>query len=120
MSLKVLNNLEEEIIHKKPHVDEAFLEYKNLMTGEFWKKIPAYSNIDESVFIDHNWQAKNSIVKPSKLLESLQDLVTGDFLKDVEEGFRRAPMSIRVSLSLIDWEDPYNDPLRIQFIPVAS
>ena len=123
MSLKVLNNLEEEIIHKKPHVSEEFLEYRNLSAGEFWKKIPAYSNIDESVFIDHNWQAKNSIIKPSKLLESLQDLVTGEFLKDVEEGFRRAPMSIRVSpyiLSLIDWNDPYNDPLRIQFIPVAS
>jgi lysine 2,3-aminomutase len=93
------------------------------MTCEFWKKIPAYSNVDESVFIDHNWQAKNSIIKPSKLLESLQDLVTSEFLKDVEDGFRRAPMSIRVSpyiLSLIDWNDPYNDPLRIQFIPVAS
>ena len=32
-------------------------------------------------------------------------------------------MSIRVSpylLSLIDWTDPYNDPLRRQFVPVAS
>jgi lysine 2,3-aminomutase len=32
-------------------------------------------------------------------------------------------MSIRVSpylLSLIDWSDPYNDPLRRQFVPVAS
>jgi len=32
-------------------------------------------------------------------------------------------MSIRVSpylLSLIDWADPYNDPLRRQFVPVAS
>jgi lysine 2,3-aminomutase len=32
-------------------------------------------------------------------------------------------MSVRVSpymLSLIDWENPYEDPLRVQFIPVAS
>ena len=39
------------------------------------------------------------------------------------KGFHRAPMSIRVSpylLSLIDWADAYNDPLRRQFVPVAS
>ena len=36
---------------------------------------------------------------------------------------KRAPMSVRVSpylVSLIDWEHPYEDPLRIQFFPVAS
>lgn len=123
MSLKVLNNFEEEIIHKKSHVDSSFLDYKDLQTGEFWKKIPAYSDVDLATFLDHNWQAKNSIIKPNKLLDSLQDLVTTGFLKDVEEGFKRAPMSVRVSpymLSLINWDDPYNDPLRIQFIPVAS
>ncbi len=45
------------------------------------------------------------------------------FYADVAEGFQCAPMSIRVSpylLSLIDWADPYNDPLRRQFVPVAS
>ena len=41
----------------------------------------------------------------------------------VVAGFGRAPMSIRVSpylLSLIDWTDPYNDPLRRQSVPVSS
>jgi lysine 2,3-aminomutase len=36
---------------------------------------------------------------------------------------KRAPMSVRVSpylVSLIDWEHPYEDPLRIQFFPLAS
>ena len=36
---------------------------------------------------------------------------------------RVAPMAMRLSpyiLSLIDWENPYDDPLRTQFIPVAS
>jgi lysine 2,3-aminomutase len=53
----------------------------------------------------------------------VQDLVPQSFIDDVAEGFRRAPMSLRVSpylLSLIDWEDPYGDPLRRQFVPVAS
>jgi lysine 2,3-aminomutase len=49
--------------------------------------------------------------------------VPQSFIDDVAEGFRRAPMSLRVSpylLSLIDWDDPYGDPLRRQFVPVAS
>jgi lysine 2,3-aminomutase len=49
--------------------------------------------------------------------------VPQSFIDDVAEGFRRAPMSLRVSpylLSLIEWEDPYADPLRRQFVPVAS
>jgi lysine 2,3-aminomutase len=49
--------------------------------------------------------------------------VPASFLEDAEAGFRRSPMSVRVSpylLSLIDWSDPYDDPLRIQFIPVGS
>ena len=46
-----------------------------------------------------------------------------EFIKDAEAGFQRAPMCVRVSpylLSLIDWADPYDDPLRTQFIPLAS
>ncbi len=41
----------------------------------------------------------------------------------MREGLGRAPMSIRISpyiLSLIDWDDPYADPLRTQFLPLAS
>jgi lysine 2,3-aminomutase len=59
----------------------------------------------------------------AKLLEALQGLVPTSFLEDADAGFRRSPMSVRVSpylLSLIDWSDPYDDPLRIQFIPVGS
>jgi len=53
----------------------------------------------------------------------VQDLVPQAFYDDVQQGFHNSPMSIRVSpylLSLIDWTDPYNDPLRRQFVPVAS
>ena len=40
-----------------------------------------------------------------------------------QEGFAQAPMAVRVSpyaLALIDWNDPVNDPIRRQFIPLAS
>ena len=56
-------------------------------------------------------------------VEGAEDLAPADFVEDVSQGFHRAPMSVRVSpyvLSLIDWADPYRDPLRTQFIPVGS
>ena len=120
-ALHVLNH--EPIVHKKPAVDPATLEYRNLLRGPFWQKIPAYREVGEKEFLDHNWQAKHSITNIAKLLKTIEGLVPQAFIEDADEGFKRAPMSVRVSpylLSLIDWNDPYADPLRTQFIPVAS
>lgn len=107
----------------KPPVDPSRLDHKNLLRGEFWRRIPAYADVDEETFLDHMWQARNSITTPKKLLNAISGLVSDAFLQDAEEGFARAPMAVRVSpylLSLVDWEEPYDDPLRLQFIPVAS
>ena len=120
-ALKVLDSA--GIVPKKPPVDPATLAYRELLRGPFWQRIPAYAKIDEEQFLDHAWQAKHTITKPAKLLEALQDLVPLGFVEDAELGFSRSPMSVRVSpylLSLIDWSAPYEDPLRIQFIPLAS
>ena len=109
--------------HLKPRVDPSSLHHRQLLDGPFWQRIPAYRNVDEATFLDHQWQAKSSITNPAKLLAAVQDLVPPAFIEDVTQGFKLAPMSIRVSpylLSLIDWADPYNDPLRRQFVPVAS
>ena len=114
---------DESITHLKPPVDPARLAYKDLQDGPFWQAIPAYREVDEATFLDHTWQAKHSITNPQKLLATVQDLVPTSFYEDVTAGFRQAPMSIRVSpylLSLIDWQHPYEDPLRRQFVPVAS
>jgi len=113
----------EPIVPKKPPVDPSTLAYKDLVRGPFWQRIPAYANVSEEQFLDHNWQAKNTITNPAKLLAAVQDLVSPAFIADAEQGFKSAPMSIRVSpylLSLIDWQNPYEDPLRIQFIPMGS
>jgi lysine 2,3-aminomutase len=119
--LKVLHD--EPIVAKKPPADPATLAYKDLRSGEWWKKIPAYKDVSEEQFLDHNWQAKNSITKIEKLLSTVKELVPADFIKDAELGIKKSPMSVRVSpylCSLIDWENPYTDPLRIQFFPLAS
>ncbi len=99
------------------------LEHRELLRGAFWQNVPLYAGVSEAEFLDHTWQAKNTISKPTKLVEALRELVDDDFADDAEQAFARAPMSVRVSpyiMSLIDWSDPYRDPLRIQFIPVAS
>src|SRR5690348_5039564 len=120
-ALKVLPN--EPIVAKKPAVDPTTLAYRDLLRGPFWQRIPAYAAVTEEQFLDHNWQAKHTITNPAKLLAAVQGLVSPQFIEDAEQGFHRAPMSIRVSpylLSLIDWANPYEDPLRIQFIPLGS
>jgi lysine 2,3-aminomutase len=107
----------------KPPVSEDALLHRQLLEGPFWRRIPAYAEVSEADFLDHGWQARHSITNASKLLAALKGLVSEDFLRDAEGGFRHAPMSVRVSpylLSLIDWSRPYEDPLRLQFIPVAS
>src|ERR1700709_2392649 len=103
------------IKHIKPAVDPSTLFHRQLLDGAFWQKLPAYRLIDEATFLDHNWQAKNSITHPPRRLHAGQVLVPQAFYDDVVKGFALAPMSIRVSpslLSLIDWADAYNDPLR--------
>jgi lysine 2,3-aminomutase len=97
--------------------------HRELRSDEFWRVIPAWKEIDSSTFLDHRWQMKNSINKPKKLVAALQGLASAAFIRDVEEGFRRSPMSVRVSpylLSLIDWKNPFDDPIRRQFIPLGS
>jgi lysine 2,3-aminomutase len=111
------------IKHLKPIVAVESLTHRQLLGGDFWRQIPAYREVTEEQFLDDKWQSKHTIMKPEKLLEAVQGLVDPSFIEDARVGFAKAPMSIRVSpylLSLIDWTDPYNDPLRIQFIPVGS
>ncbi|HEY8297587.1 MAG TPA: KamA family radical SAM protein [Candidatus Baltobacteraceae bacterium] len=112
-----------EIVHIKPPVDAESLDYKHLEQGEFWRALPAYKDVDEKTFLDHLWQQKHSVKTPEELLAAIEGAADPAFIKDAEAGFKHAPMAVRVSpyaISLIDWTDPYNDPIRTQFIPVKS
>jgi len=109
--------------HQKPPVDPATLDHRNMRQGEFWRTIPKYVGIGEATFLSHIWQGQNSVKTPDELLETIKDLVAPEFFDDVREGFHRAPMAVRVSpylIASIDWAHPYTDPIRTQFIPVAS
>jgi len=109
--------------HVKPPADPALLEHRNLRAGEFWRAVPAYEDVDEKTFLDHIWQGKKSVKTPEELFETIGAIVDPTFLEDAKEGFRRAPMAVRVSpymIASVDWTQPYEDPIRRQFIPVAS
>jgi lysine 2,3-aminomutase len=108
---------------RRPPVSPEALAHRELRGGLFWQRINAYADVNEAEFLDHQWQAKNSITNIPKLLAVLKGLVSSDFVRDAEKGFQHTPMPVRVSpylLSLIDWSNPYEDPLRIQFIPLLS
>lgn len=112
-----------DIKHLKPPATAEQFEYKNLKQGKFWRHVAAYKDIDEATFLDHLWQQKNAVKSPQELLDTIKDLCSPEFFADVETGFKQAPMAVRVSpyaLSLIDWNDPVNDPIRRQFIPLSS
>ena len=111
-----------EPAHRSPVPPEA-LAHRDLPSGPFWQRLHAYAEVSEADFLDHQWQARNSITNIPRLLAALEGLVSPEFIRDAEHGFHHAPMPVRVSpylLSLIDWSNPYDDPLRIQFIPLSS
>jgi lysine 2,3-aminomutase len=111
------------INHLKPPAPAEQFDYKDVKQGEFWRHIPAYKDVDEATFLDHLWQQKNAVKTAEELLETIKDVCTPEFFADAEAGFKRAPMAVRCSpyaISLIDWNDPVNDPIRRQFVPLAS
>lgn len=61
---------------------------------------------------------------PSDPSSPLANIKTADdFILDVEEGMKVAPMAVRLTphiLSVMDWNNPLEDPIRKQFIPMKS
>ncbi|MFN3199185.1 MAG: KamA family radical SAM protein [Bradymonadia bacterium] len=107
----------------KPPAGPEALAHRDLRADEWWRRLPAWADVDEATFLDHRWQAKKSVTRVDKLLKIVEGVVSPQFIEDAAEGFRQAPMAVRVSpylLSLIDWDNPYEDPIRRQFIPVGS
>lgn len=122
--LPILNDgSDEPIIHLRPKVKSEDITWRNPRRDAFWQQIPAWKDVDEKTFLDHKWQEKNAITKPEKLVSAVQDLASPTFIEDIRGGFAAAPMAVRISpylLSLVDWSNPYEDPIRRQFLPVKS
>ncbi|KAI7304827.1 hypothetical protein KC326_g8352 [Hortaea werneckii] len=109
---------------------------------EYWKKVKVWSNVTAKDFMSYRWQVANTIDRKDKLINFLSTVVPEqipqkrsnendaaalqtreEFLVNIVEGIKTAPMAIRLTphiLGVINWVDPVNDPVRCQFIPLKS
>lgn len=107
----------------KDPFDECELAYREFDSSPRWKRIPAFKDVSRDQFLDYAFQNRQTVTTIEQLTTVLRDLAEDDFIEDVMAGMQMAPMNLRLSpyiLSLIDWDEPHTDPLRIQFIPTAS
>lgn len=99
------------------------LAHREFRSDEFWREVPGWSEVTAEEFGNHLWQSKNSVMNLKGVKEVLGDRVSSDLIEDIEAGLRIAPMNIRITpyvFALIDWDNPVDDPLRKQFLPIAS
>ncbi|NJN27450.1 MAG: KamA family radical SAM protein [Cyclobacteriaceae bacterium] len=131
LNLKEQNKMPEPVQKHAPRLmadigpdesDKQFV-HRIFRKDAFWQKIPAFAKVTEAEFLDVKFQNKFTVRKLDRLEELIHGLVEPAFIEDVRQGMEEAPMNLSISpylLSLINWADPYNDPLRIQFIPLRS
>ncbi|MEM7620064.1 MAG: KamA family radical SAM protein [Pseudomonadota bacterium] len=90
---------------------------------DFENPVPHYSSTDRETFLNHLWQDKNSVTRFEQIEALVGDAVSSDVMKEIKDGLTQVGMSIRLNpymLELIDWNDLENDPIRRQFLPMAS
>lgn len=107
----------------KPSVPEISLRHRHFSSEPFWQRLPAFSSIEKEEFSKYKFQNRHSVTSAEELHEIIGDVVDQSFIEDVDKGLAEAPMMLRLSpylLSLIDWDNPYDDPIRRQFIPTAA
>ncbi len=97
--------------------------HRALREDEFWRVLPGFRHVSAAEFQTHTFQARHSVTNLRQLRELVGPLAPEAFFDDLAAGLKRAPMALRISpylLSLIDWDDPFHDPIRTQFMPLAS
>jgi lysine 2,3-aminomutase len=106
-----------------PSTKALDLDHRTFRSDEFWREVPGWRDVSEAEFTSHLWQSKHSIRKLEQLRQVLEDRISTELISDIAAGLKIAPMNIRITpyvFSLIDWDHPLGDPLRKQFLPVAS
>ncbi len=103
--------------------DLGELDHRTFRNDEFWREIPGWRDVTPQEFGNHLWQSKHSIRKLDQVQSVLGSRICPTFIDDIAAGLKIAPMNIRITpyvFSLIDWDNPADDPLRKQFLPIAS
>ncbi|KAI1373610.1 kama family protein [Hypoxylon crocopeplum] len=107
-------------------------------SAHFWRKVPLWKDIPSKDFLSWRWGVKNIVESRNKLAEFLDAVLPAEvphaegfggqqsrdeFVADIWAGIKKSTMAVRVMpyvLGRINWEDPANDPIFRQFIPLAS
>lgn len=95
-----------------------------MIYNNFIKRINNWKNINIENFLNHKWQNINTIQNKENLYEFIEKINIKNkniILEQVSNGIKRSPMSIKISpyiLSIINWDDFFNCPIRKQFIPI--
>lgn len=111
------------MIRQVTSADANSMDHRSFRDDEFWKVIPGWKDVSRQEFGNYLWQAKNSVKKLREVKDVLQSRISDALMADIQAGIDLAPMNIRITpyvFSLIDWDNPLDDPLRKQFLPVAS
>ncbi len=90
---------------------------------EFWRVLKPFSQIDKSNFLSYKWQVKQTVSGLQAIKNFLQSVASDDFIEQFLLGVQQAPMTVRLTpyiLSRIDWSAPFSDPIRRQFMPLAT
>ncbi|KDR77747.1 hypothetical protein GALMADRAFT_155528 [Galerina marginata CBS 339.88] len=132
-----------ELLQHHPVADlDPPIPFTSINNIPYWQKIPLWKDVSENDFLSYRWQLSNSVqgekklreflaaVLPSKIPRSCTALRRGsaittgnEFIDSVSDAISRAPMAIRITphiMSVIDWSNPIDDPIRRQFIPLQS
>lgn len=90
---------------------------------EFWTRLPSYADIGPIEFLNPDWQDRNSIKNLDQLAEILSSDDVNPVIKHLKAYRDISPMAMRLTpylCSLINWSDPFNDPIRRQFLPMTT
>ncbi|KAF2711982.1 kama family protein [Pleomassaria siparia CBS 279.74] len=106
----------------------------------YWRRVPQWKHVTEELFLAYSWTLKNTVKTEHGLFKFLKEALPeqlipssdvnfkhvrtkDDFIAEALNGLRQAPMEVRLTphiLSVINWNNPVDDPVRRQFIPLAS
>lgn len=92
-------------------------------SDDYWRSVPAWRAVTIRDFQDYRWQQQNSLKSMRDVVRVLGNSVGSSLLQDLKEGLSKTPMNVRITpyvFALIDWRNPYEDPIRRQFLPLGS
>ncbi|KAF2689756.1 kama family protein [Lentithecium fluviatile CBS 122367] len=106
----------------------------------YWSNISSWRDTSPEEFITQRFQSRHTINTVRELERFLSDVLPEnlapsrslchqhiktkeDFIEDATQGLKKAPMAMKLTphvLSRMNWQNPLDDPVRNQFLPLKS